>query len=463
MKKIALIKPPSTYASWYQMPTQGLVALKKHLSNSGIEVRIFDALFHQWDINILEDKVYEFKPDLVGISAMTHEIIRASSIAENIKKRFPIPIAIGGCHITALPEKTLIEFPVFDYGVFGEGEKTFTELINFIRGNSNISLCDINGLVYRNSSSIIINKPRASLTEEELNALYPPDLDDYYPIKKNALSGKNQYYTIFSSRGCPYNCAFCMQVLGHKVRHLSPENIVDEIKHAISTYGAHTINFSDEIFLFNNEITRTTLKMLIESGISKHIRWSGLTRANMVNNEIVSLAKKSGCYRLEMGIESGDDDILQSINKNITVRQIREAVAIIKKHGLDISAYFIIGHPHETPDKVYKTIKLATELNPTTIAIGMMCPYPGTKIYQMAKNSEGGYKLLSEDWSKYDKYGADALECEGLSPSKIKKMQLMAYMYFYIKNLRFIDLLFFLTEKRHALFHFAKRRLGLVS
>jgi radical SAM superfamily enzyme YgiQ (UPF0313 family) len=235
------------------------------------------------------------------------------------------------------------------------------------------------------------------------------------------------------------------------------ENILAEIEHAVATYGAHTIDFADEVFLFDSPHTRGLLGAMIEQGLSRRITWTGLTRANFVKPDLIELAKRAGCKRLEMGVESGDDAILKGINKGITIAQVREAVRVIK--GIPLGTYFILGHPNETKETLRRTVRLAAELNTNEIAVGLMVPYPGTRVYEMAVRGEGGYRLLSEDWAEYDKYGGKALELAGVPYDYLAKLQKRAILWFYLRNLRLMDLMRFIWEKRHALYHLVKRRL----
>jgi radical SAM superfamily enzyme YgiQ (UPF0313 family) len=283
-----------------------------------------------------------------------------------------------------------------------------------------------------------------------------PDVKEYYNGAQ-ALVGKNSDYPMFTSRGCPHDCAFCMQVMGKQVRRRSAENIIQEMEYAISHYGAHTFSFEDDIFLFPGRETRELLQLMIDRSLSKRIRWSGLTRANFVTPELVDLVKKAGGFRLELGVESGDNEILKAIDKGITVEQIRNAVRIIKSSGILVSTYYILGHPNETRETIKKTINLAAELNTDTIAVGLMVPYPGTKIYEMARRGEGGYQLLSEDWSQYDKYGGRVLAVGKLNFKRLSYWQAWAMVYFYLKNFRFLDLAkFFVQYRRGILFLFKK-------
>ncbi|MBI2328186.1 MAG: B12-binding domain-containing radical SAM protein [Chloroflexi bacterium] len=453
LTKVALIKPPATYADWYKWPTLGIGYISAYLKLNGIDCRIFDAYFNSWSEKETIAKVVEYSPDVIGLTAKTHEIVQAAQIAAQLKARLNVPTIVGGCHVTALPERTFGEFPVFDYGVCGEGEKTVVELLKFLQQDGMSEPPSIAGLAWRDAEgNIRINEPRGRMTSLELDMLPYPDVQDYYNGSQ-ALTGKNSSYIMFTSRGCPYNCVFCMQVLGRQVRRRSAENIIQEMEYAIFHYGAHTFNFADEIFLFDNRETREVLQLMINRSVSKRIRWSALTRANFVNPELINLAKEAGCFRLEMGVESGDNGILKAINKGITVEQVRNAVRIIKDSGILVSTYYILGHPHETQETIKKTINLAVELNTDTIAVGLMVPYPGTKVYEMARQREGGYRLISEDWSQYDKYGGKALEVGELTFKRLSYWQAWAMVSFYLRNFRFLDLAkFFIQYRRGVLF-----------
>ena len=131
MIKIALIKPPPTYAR-YTRPAIGISYISSYLEQNGFDAKIFDALFNNWSERKLIYYIELYKPDVIGITAMTHEISQAAHIATLIKHKLNVPVIIGGCHITALPERTLNEFSVFDYGITGEGEKSILELLKYL-------------------------------------------------------------------------------------------------------------------------------------------------------------------------------------------------------------------------------------------------------------------------------------------------------------------------------------------
>lgn len=461
--KVALIRPPEVNPYWVTRRTSlGVSYLASYLISKGIDCRIFDANFHNWTEEETLKKIVGYHPNLIGISSMTHEIILSDHLAGQIKKKLKkVPVVIGGCHLTALPKETMVEFSHFDYGIYGEGEKTLLDLAKLVMEGKQGQRKKILSLVYRDKENhIVVNPPAARLTADELNSLPYPAYDQYYAWPKD-LSGKNDYYVIMASRGCPYNCAFCMRVLGRQVRRRSPESIIKEMEYALKRYKAHTFQFCDEIFLFNDRITFETLALIKKRFSEDKIRWQGLTRANLVTEELIKAARQSGCYTLDIGIESGNDEILKRIDKRITTQQAEKAVGIIKKAGISVSAYFILGHPGETVKTIKDTIKFAARLNPNSLALGIMVPYPGTRIYEMAKNRDWGYRLLNCDWSKYDKYGGRALELKGLPLSELEKWQRRGFLYFYIKNLRIWDLFNFVLKYRREIISLLIKQLSL--
>ena len=455
--KIGLIKLPGTYADWYKRPALGIAYISACIKVNGFHCKIFDAYFHSWTEKELIYWVKEYEPEVIGITAMTHEIVPAARIAFQLKKQLNAHIIIGGCHVTALPERTLAEFPVFDYGIFGEGEKTILELLKILGQGTVSSLSYIKGLTFRKGGRVCINEPRSFLTSAELDTLPYPDLYDYYVNNLHALRSKHSCYNMITSRGCPYNCVFCMQVLGRKIRRRSAQSVCEEIECVIATYEAHTIDFSDEIFLFDNQETRELLELMIERGIPKRIKWKGLVRANFVNEKFINLAKKAGCFYLEMGVESGDNVVLKAIGKGITVEQVKRAVSIIKGAGISLGTYFILGHPNETIRTLRKTVDFAVELNTDTVAVGLMVPYPGTKVFDIAQRGEGGYRLLSQDWSEYDKYCGRTLEIENLPYEELVKWQRRALINLYLRNFRLIDAIGYFWKRKRAFYFLFKK------
>ncbi len=449
--RVALVKPPATYADWYHRPVLGLSYIAACIEAKGIECRIFDAYFRSWSEPELVSRVVDYQPHLVGLTAMTHEVNAAARIAGLVKTQLGIRTVIGGCHVTALPRRTLAEFDAFDFGVYGEGERTFLELLRVLDADGTKDLERIRGLVFRERENIRVNPAREFLSSEELDALPWPAFHQYYGDDTRVLVGRDDEYVMMSGRGCPFNCAFCMRVLGGRMRRRSAESICREMEYAIERYGVHTFDFEDDTMLIDNQPTREILQSMIDTGLAERVRWSGMIHASSARPELVGLARRAGCFRMAMGVESGDDRILKAIHKNITVEEVKEAVRVVKRAGIRLMAFYILGHPGETRETAERTVNLMAELNADTSAIGLMVPYPGTEIHSLATRGEAGYRLLTEDWAEYDKYGGRVLEIEGLPWEELAKIQRRALLRFFLRNLRLLDLLRYLWKRRAAL------------
>ncbi|MDD5557267.1 MAG: radical SAM protein [bacterium] len=448
--RVLLVNPAPeeiVQGGWYRMPLLGLGYLAAYLRRSGLEVRIADAKFERLGLDAILGRAREFRPALLGITAMTHEVVRASRIAAAAKEALPgLATVIGGPHVTALPAETLAEFPAFDAAVYGEGEETLLELAGAVRRGGGLS--SIRGIAFRDGGAVRTTPPRP--WREDIDGLPFPAWDLYPPAPE---------YQIFSSRGCPYRCSFCMRVLGDTVRSRSVGNVVREFEWVTETYRPREISFSDEVFTLDERRTAAVCDLLIEKGLHRRVRWFANARANCLSRPLYRKMREAGCVRVGVGIESGNPEILARIHKGITLEKARRMVRMCREEGLDTAAFFIIGHPGETRETIRQTIAFARELNPTSVAFGIMVPYPGTEIAALASRGEGGYRLISHDWSDYDKYFGGALELEEIGRRELERWQARAYIGFYLGNRRFLSLARFLASRRRSILHYIGRRL----
>ncbi len=434
---------------WYRMPLLGIGYLAAYLRDQGVAVAIVDAMFDRLSFTETVERVAAYGPRMVALTAMTHEVNRAAEVAAAVRKKLgQVVTVVGGPHATALPKRGLEEFPAFDYLVAGEGEETLYELYRWMReGEQPEDLDRIKGLSYRDGSGAVVqNEGRPWI--EDLDKLPMPAWDLY---------GRGDVYQIYGSRGCPFQCIFCMRVLGDRVRFRSVENVVDEFEIIVEKYNPKQIDFSDETFTMGKKRVFALCDELERRGLHKRVRWFANARVNTVDEEMLRRMKAAGCFRMGFGIESGNQAILERAQKGTTLEQIDKAIRAMKKVGLEQEAFYILGFPGETRDTVMDTIRMAARLNTTTAAFGIMVPYPGTKVAEMAARNEGGYRLLSRDWSDYDKHLGNALELENLTRKELERFQAIAYMWFYLRNFRLIDLTKFAWEKRKAAWRLARK------
>lgn len=438
--KIALLQPPpkeirqSHDVNAY--PSLALGYLAGYLEKNGFnDILIIDGRMENVTTDEVIAGIAAFKPDILGITAKTHEISQAGAVAEKVKERLPDTITIvGGCHITAEPESTLELYPGIDYGLAGEGEKTFLKICTAVNEKKDFS--DTSGLIYRKENKVLRNSQQPFI--EDLDSLPFPA---WHLFRKRRRS-----YMVFGSRGCPYNCLFCMRAMGKSPRLRSAENIIAEIDWLVKEFNIVAFDFEDETFGLKKNLAFKICDLLIERGYNKKLIWTANLRANLTDEPLLRKMKEAGCIRVAIGVESGNPEILKNIGKGISIAQVENAFMLTRKVGIESVGLMILGHPNETRKTAMDTIRLATRIKATSISVGIMVPYPGTEIRRMALNGEGGYKLLSEKWDDYDKYLGNALELENLSRKQLERLQIWAYLRFYLFNFRFRDLYDFAKE-----------------
>jgi len=373
--KIMLINSAGKFSEYESIRAPlGIMYLGAVLENEGYNVRLLDSCKSITNGNPYNEVVLEnfrkFKPDVVGISALTPIYPLAKEIAANIKNIDDVPILIGGAHPSALPDETLADENV-DIVVRGEGEATIVELIEKLENGK--SLEDVKGISFKNGGKIVHNPLRPLIK----------DLDSI-PFPARHLLPMDDYktMTMMTSRGCPYNCIYCFKIDGPNFRARSPENVVSEIEEIIEKYGNRKIYFHDDLFTFNAQRVMDICALLIKRGVDA--KFVCESRVNTVSKDMLKSLKEAGCVAIHFGVESGDQRILDLINKKITVQQARDAFKFTREVGLYAHGYFMIGFPWDTHESVRKTIKLANEIADTA-QFALVTPYPGTKMWEIAK------------------------------------------------------------------------------
>jgi len=450
---VVLINPPPQHVLEIhdrpEYPHLGLAYIAAYLRECGIKnISVIDAKFEGVGLGNVKKRLSKHKIDVIGITAMTHEVSQAQKIAQVMKEIAPSTIVvIGGAHATALPRQTLVEFADIDIAAFGEGEQTLYQVITAVDKGKPIS--EVSGIAFRANGSIVLNKPRSQI--EDLNQLPLPAWD---------LFPKSSDYPIMTARGCPFQCNFCMRVLGSKVRKRTTQNVMQEIQADINEHDARYIHFVDETFTINKKFTHELLDLMINAGIHQKIKWVAQSRVDLADYDLFKKFKIAGCKWLGLGVESGNKEILKNSKKGITLEQAARAVRFAKKAGLKTGSYFIIGHPYETRKSIQDTLNFAAKLNTTTVAFGIMVPYPGTEIYDMANHGDGKYKIISPEWEDFNKTIGNSLELEGLSRKELEKLELMGYFKFYLLNFRLLDFLKLFMKQRNLLFALFKKLLS---
>ena len=380
------------------LPHLGLLSLGAVLRGKGHRISIVDASAQGIGYQQTIEETKKFKPDIIALTAVTPSFIKTVKLASIMKGIYPdIPIVIGGPHFTAVPEQTLSDFPVFDYGVVGEGEVTFLELVEAL--SSGKTLSNVQGIVYRENSKIVFTAPRPQI--HDLDVLPFPAWDClpgfpslYHPalFKYKKLPATH----IISARGCPNKCIFCdTSVFSRRIRFHSPEYILEMIGYLVNNFGIKEIIFEDDQFLIKKKRVIEICEGILKANWS--ISWCCSARVNAVNDlAMLKLMKQSGCWQISYGIESGNQKILDFAKKGITISQIEKAIRLTHKAGILSKGYFILGLPYENEETMKNTISFAKSLPLNDMSVFNLTPFPGSKMYSIAEQ----FGTIEKDFEK---------------------------------------------------------------
>lgn len=331
----------------------------------------------------LREVFHNFSPDIVGITVWTTFAASAFKIASIIKKmNKDMPVIMGGPHISIKYDEVLKICPDVDILVRGEGEETFLEMVRTMKGKVDVKfevkeLKDICGISYRKNGKIFHNPPRNFIKGLDTIPFPARDL-----LLNNASYNSEDMGLLMTSRGCPYNCTYCAtSIWERKTRYRSPDNVIEEIKFVMDTYGTTQFTFKDDSFTVNRRRVHEFCDRLIKENIK--IKWDCNTRVDLVDEELLRKMKKSGCNSIKVGIETGSGKILKLINKKITFDQCRRTAKLFKKAGIHWTGYFMAGVPSETKEDIYSTLKFMRELKPDYASFCTYEPFPGTELFKI--------------------------------------------------------------------------------
>lgn len=411
------------------LPPIGISYIAAVLRKEGFEVRILDLNAIEMDKGEMLNYIGDYSPELIGLTAVTITINKCFDIAKAIKEQNPkINIVIGGPHPTSLPEES-IKNKYIDFVVVGEGERTIIELVKELKEKGK-SFEKIDGLVFKNKKKVIRNDPRESI--ENLNELPFPAID-LLPLERyrSTDTKHEKFMPILTSRGCPGVCIFCNKLIfGHKCKMRSAKDIIEEILELYAK-GYRDFHILDDLFTNNRQRVVEFCNLLIQKNLKITWKCANGIRVNTVDIELLRLMKKVGCYMVNYGVESGNQEILNNIKKGQTLNQVENAVRLTKMAGINCGCCFIIGNLGDTRTTIQETIKFAKKLNPDVAMFSILIPYPGTRIRDII---EGEGKILLNDWDEYDNFrGKAVFEHKELKKEMMEEMYKKAYREFYFR------------------------------
>lgn len=424
--KVLLVQPPFTIfrtESKKCHPPIGMAYLAASLKNN-FEVRVLDALAEGCEKNEyldqhylryglsfeeIEKKIIEFKPDVVGVSclfsAQTENVHRVFQICKKVNKE--IITVIGGAHPSSVPRESLLDKNL-DFAIIGEGEIILKKLLEYIENKKDFS--ELEGIGFKTDGRINI-LPRKGYQDNIDEIPFP--YWDIFPLEKyfkiNNPHGnpakRVPYLPVVTSRGCPFNCIFCSvhNLWGNSYRKRSSENVLTELEYLVSKFGVREVLFEDDNLTFDYERSKNIFQGIIDKKID--LTWStpnGIAIQTLDDN-LLELMKKSGCYSISIGVESGDESILKNIiEKPITLAKIKPIISKAKVLGLETTAFFVVGFPQEGLANIKNTFSFARNLKTDNTNFFFATPLPGTRLLELCKekgltNGDFVYSRLKSD------------------------------------------------------------------
>jgi len=421
-------------------PPLGLLHIARVLEDEGDVVTVLDFSAETFDdkkiLNVLESV------DVVGITILTISLPNVIEIISLIKGAKPeIPVIVGGPHCTLFPKKVLEESQA-DICVQGDAEKVVKDIKKALKGELNYS--EISGIFYRENQEVKQGQPVQLLAD--LNAVSFParHLVKKYDYGRgvNPHIKKGEFASIVTSRGCPFACRFCSRnsISMKKYRMRSTENIIEELKE-IYKMGYKYVAFNDDCFLSSKKQAYDLFDAIIKENFDMKF-YVTAARVDSADEDLYMKMKKAGVCFLQFGLESGNQDVLDFYNKNITIEQSRYAVNLSHRMGFFTAGSFILGAPFETEKHFEKTVSFAKSLSLNSVSFLPLVYMAGSELWSEAV-----------DESKID---ADSYLVQADSQLKLglfTKHQLQSYCYnaqqsFYFRP-RFVFDLFKTCVRQH--------------
>ena len=425
--KVILARP--RYASHIITPPLGLGYLAAFLNKNGVNALIVDALKEDMDNRQLVDHIVAQQADAVGITCLTAFYREVVDLSRQLKQAGQTVI-IGGVHPTFLPRQTLDDSNC-DYVVLGEGELALARLAQNGFVNDGIP-----GVYARADLADDRVSPTKAERIDDLDQIPFPDWEQLdprsYPKAPHGAVAKDYPIgVVTTTRGCPYACTFCAspRFYDRTIRFRTPENVIAEITYLVDRFGVREIHFEDDNFTLRRAHAEALCRRILESGL--RISWAcpNGVRADTIDEALLRLMKASGCYWLAYGIESANQTILDTIQKNERIDTMAKSIELTARAGIASQGFFVFGLPGETAATIDESIRFAKRSKLSRALFLILDILPGSELWYTLEGK------FTPDWDK-DSYKEPEWIPEGLTRQCLLKAQSRALREFYLKSPR---------------------------
>lgn len=392
------------------------------IENAGFPVMLIDAIAEDITREEFLRRMVAFAPDIVLFEVSTSSIDNDFETVAELRKLLPrtTKVAFAGLHALMYNEQFLIDNPDVDYVLIGEYEYALRDLAQHLAGNADaLAMSDIDGIIYRTASGVKKQNKRRSV--ENLDEL-PWPARHFLPMYKYRDEPGNlerPSVQIWTTRGCPYKCTFCAwpQIMygdnAHRLRSI--KNVVDEVEWLVQAYNFKSFYIDDDTFNVKRERVAEFCDELIRRRLD--IPWGAMTRADLMDAELLQLLKRSGLHSVKYGVESANQQILNNARKNMNIEKTIEAIRYTKAIGIKIHLTFMFGLPGETRATAQDTLDLALDLHPESLQFTLATPFPGSALFE---NLSKENKIESLDFAKYDGFHSSVIRTDAMSREELE-------------------------------------------
>jgi radical SAM superfamily enzyme YgiQ (UPF0313 family) len=449
MSKVLLIKPRYLSPA-FQAITQplGLMYIGACLKSAGHEPKIHDCALDYKNLHILKQIIQDWKPDFIGISIVVMELEQTRLIMKMVRGSLgTIPVTFGGPWATANPEKAMKDYGA-DFVVLGEGEKVFPKLIDAVNQKKPTESIPGTALLV---DGRIKTTPRCYLSEDELNALPFPAWELinhklYAKTISQASVGTRPYMTIVTSRGCPYNCAYCHQTMGKVYRKRSAKSVVAEIKKLKTVYGFDEFEIADDCFNLDRKRMHEIISGIINEVRNIKLHFPNGLRADILEKEDIHLLKKAGTVSACFAVETSSLRLQKMIGKNLNLRKVNQIINFSVSEGIYSSGFFMIGFPTEDYKEAWTTLKYACRSALHRASFFTPVPFEGTALAEMVAKTQQSKQenLCCTDLNYYN----SKINISAMSDRELKTVFRCAYLRFYVNLKRIRNIVIIHPQKR---------------
>jgi radical SAM superfamily enzyme YgiQ (UPF0313 family) len=449
--KVLLVNPITSERGMFAAtPNLGLGYLATALRRDGFDVNIWDGMKKDMTRKMLEERLRIVNYDVIGIQVYTCSVGEAQETLRLVKSLDPKVLRIiGGAHVSGDSENAINQLDA-DFAFRGEAELGLPQLLKKIKGEEDLEYKDIHHLIWRDGDRVICN-PLAPI--KDVTALGIPSWDlinpnEYPNAPIGAFVKSFPLATISCSRGCPHQCTYCANklIMGRGMRARSKESIIDELDLLYNKYRVREYQIIDDCFTSKRSLAEGVCNEIINRGWKINITFPNGVRVESLDEELLKLLERAGCYSIGMAIESGSQRIVDHMKRNQNLEKVKEKVELVARvTKIRMTGFFIMGYPTEEREDILKTIKLAKELPLKRAQFTIWIPVPGSEMTEKLK-SEG--KLNIKNLSSVVLNQINYVP-ENLTEDELQKLLRRAYFEFYFRPKIILGLLAEIQSLEH--------------